>query len=92
LALARRAREGGSYHVRVSLCQTGMMIYDQGKVGTLPENLNLGMSDVDSLCMESDSHLGRIKHLAPVLSLSETRPYWALPTPKMGSNDPSWLG
>ena len=92
LALARRAREGGSYHVRVSLCQTGMMIYDQGKVSALPENLNLGISDVDSLCIESDSHLGRIKHLAPVLSLSETRPYWALATPKMGSNDPRWLG
>ena len=92
LALARRAREGGSYHVRVSLCQTGMMIYDQGKVSALPENLNLGISDVDSLCIESDSHLGRIKHLAPVLSLSETRPYLALATPKMGSNDPRWLG
>jgi len=92
LALARRAREGGSYHVRVSLCQTGMMIYDQGKVSALPENLNLGISDVDSLCIESDSHLGRIKHLAPVLSLSETRPYWAWATPKMGSNDPRWLG
>ena len=92
LALARRAREGGSYHVRVSLCQTGMMIYEQGKVSALPENLNLGISDVESLCIESDSHLGRIKHLAPVLSLSETRPYWALPTPKMGSNGPSWLG
>ncbi|MDB4247793.1 CoA transferase [bacterium] len=91
LALARRAREGGSYHVRVSLCQTGMMIYDQGKVSALPENLNLGISDVESLCIESDSHLGRIKHLAPVLSLSETQPYWALPTPKMGSNGPSWL-
>ncbi|MDC1294038.1 CoA transferase [Candidatus Puniceispirillum sp.] len=92
LALARRAREGGSYHVRVSLCQTGMMIYDQGKVSALPENLDLGISDVESLCIESDSHLGRIKHLAPVLSLSETQPYWALPTPEMGSNDPRWLG
>ena len=92
LALARRAREGGSYHVRVSLCQTGMMIYDQGKVSALPENLNLGLSDVESLCIESDSHLGRIKHLAPVLSLSETQPYWALPTPEMGSNNPRWLG
>jgi len=92
LALARRAREGGSYHVRVSLCQTGMMIYDQGRVSALPENLNLEISDVESLCIESDSHLGRIKHLAPVLSLSETRPSWALPTPKMGSNDPRWLG
>jgi len=92
LALARRAREGGSYHVRVSLCQTGMMIYDQGKVSALPENLSLGISDVESLRIESDSHLGRIKHLAPVLSLSETRPFWALPTPNMGSNDPRWLG
>jgi ABC-type tungstate transport system substrate-binding protein len=62
------------------------------KVSALPENLNLGISDVESLCIESDSHLGRIKHLAPVLSLSETLPYWALPTPKMGSNGPSWLG
>lgn len=92
LALARRAREGGSYHVRVSLCQTGMMIYDQGKVSALPENLNLGINDVESLCIESDSHLGRIKHLAPVLSLSETRPYWALSTPEMGSNSPNWFG
>ena len=32
LALARRAREGGSYHVRVSLCQSGMFIHRQGKV------------------------------------------------------------
>ena len=32
VALARRAREGGSYHVRVSLCQSGMFIYRQGKV------------------------------------------------------------
>src|SRR5262249_16174612 len=32
LALARRAREGGSYHVRVSLCQSGMFIYRQGKL------------------------------------------------------------
>ena len=36
LALARRAREGGSYHVRVSLCRSGMYIYKQGHV-RLPE-------------------------------------------------------
>lgn len=34
LALARRAKEGGSYHVRVSLCQTAMMIYRNGKFKT----------------------------------------------------------
>jgi crotonobetainyl-CoA:carnitine CoA-transferase CaiB-like acyl-CoA transferase len=32
-ALARRAREGGSYHVRVSLCQTAMFIQ---RFGMLP--------------------------------------------------------
>src|SRR5207245_464371 len=32
LALAKRARDGGSYHVRVSLCQSGMFIYRQGNV------------------------------------------------------------
>ena len=32
LALAARARNGGSYHVRASLCRSGMFIYRQGKV------------------------------------------------------------
>ena len=32
LALARRAREGGSYHVEVSLCRSGMYMYRQGHV------------------------------------------------------------
>ena len=43
LALARRAKEGGSYHVRVSLCQTAMMIYRNGKIqdGLAPEELSL---------------------------------------------------
>jgi crotonobetainyl-CoA:carnitine CoA-transferase CaiB-like acyl-CoA transferase len=31
-ALIRRAKEGGSYHVRVSLCQTAMHFQDLGEV------------------------------------------------------------
>ena len=91
LALGRRAREGGSYHVRVSLCQTGMMIYDQGKIENLPDNLALGAAEINALCIESDSHFGRIKHLGPLLNLSETKPHWVLPTPKLGSGTPNWL-
>ena len=30
LALAKRAKEGGSYHVHVSLCQSAMLIQRQG--------------------------------------------------------------
>ena len=90
VALARRAREGGSYHVRVSLCQTGMMIYRQGKVTTLPEKPGLSAAELDKLRIHSDTHLGHIRHLAPVLRLSETRPYWDLPTPKLGTHAPEW--
>ena len=90
LALARRAREGGSYHVRVSLCQTAMMIYRQGKFINLPEDLTLKPSEIDALRIETQSHLGDIGHLGPVLDLSVTKPYWALPTPELGSSRPIW--
>lgn len=32
IALARRVREGGSYHVQVSLCQSAMLIQRQGLI------------------------------------------------------------
>ena len=90
LALARRAKEGGSYHVRVSLCQTAMMIYRNGKIqdGLAPEELSL--SEIEDLSILSTTHLGEAKHLAPVLNLSETRPFWKMPTPKLGGNKAEW--
>jgi hypothetical protein len=91
LALARRASEGGSYHVRVSLCQTAMMIYRQGKITGLPDNLSLSEVEIAALSQQSKCHLGHIRHLAPVLQLSETAPHWVLPTPKLGSDEPAWL-
>ena len=91
LALARRASEGGSYHVRVSLCQTAMMIYRQGKIISLPGNLSLSAGEIATLYQQSNCHLGHIRHLAPVLQLSETAPHWILPTPKLGSDEPAWL-
>jgi len=91
LALARRAKEGGSYHVRVSLCQTAMMIYRNGKIkdGVVPEELSL--REIDDLSIFSRTHLGEAKHLAPVLNLSETPPFWKMPTPKLGGYKAEWL-
>ena len=90
LALARRAREGGSYHVRVSLCQTAMMIYRQGKIIILPEGLRLNPTEINALRIETKGYLGDIRHLGPVLDLSVTQPYWALSTPELGSSKPIW--
>jgi len=91
LALARRAREGGSYHVRVSLCRSGMYIYKQGHVKYDKPNMSLSKADLDPIMVETKTGSGTIRHLAPVLKLSETKPYWDKPSPVLGSSQPAWL-
>ena len=91
LALARRAREGGSYHVRVSLCRSGMYIYKQGHVAYDKPNMALSKGDLDPIMVETKTGSGTIRHLAPVLGLSESKPYWDKPSPVLGSSQPGWL-
>ena len=91
LALARRAREGGSYHVRVSLCQSGMFIYRQGKTEYSKQRMDLSTAELDGLRIQSETSYGPLRHLGPVLKLSETPPRWQRPTPKLGGSAPEWL-
>jgi len=75
----------------VSLCQTAMMIYRNGKLedGLSPEELS--PDEIAALSFETNTHLGRAKHLSPILQMSETPPFWALPTPKLGANTAEWM-
>jgi crotonobetainyl-CoA:carnitine CoA-transferase CaiB-like acyl-CoA transferase len=92
LALARRAREGGSYHVRVSLCQSGMFIQRQGRTATAPApDAYFTAGELDRWRTTSETVHGPLRHLAPVLTFSETQPVWARPTPKLGGNAAEWL-
>ena len=91
LALARRAREGGSYHVRVSLCQSGMFIYRQGKVDFAEPDMDLSTTELDAIRIETRPKIGPLRHLGPILQLSETRPSWVRPTPQLGEHAPDWL-
>lgn len=90
LALAKRAREGGSYHVRVSLCQSGMFIYRQGKVAFPGFGLDLSSAELDALRIETQPKSGPLRHLGPLLKLSETPPHWTRPTPVLGGDRPEW--
>jgi crotonobetainyl-CoA:carnitine CoA-transferase CaiB-like acyl-CoA transferase len=92
LALARRAREGGSYHVRVSLCQSGMFIHRQGKVAFDKPDMELETAELDAIRIESHPRSGSIRHLGPLLKLSETPPRWIRPTPQLGGDNPEWPG
>jgi len=92
LALARRAREGGSYRVHVSLCQSAMLTQRQG----LAENFaqapqRLDAETLQAYSVDSDTVYGALRTLGPVVRMSETPPRWARPTPELGSDLPQWL-
>jgi crotonobetainyl-CoA:carnitine CoA-transferase CaiB-like acyl-CoA transferase len=93
VALARRAREGGSWHVRVSLARTGKWLVDRGLLdssaitGVPPE---LPEEEIARITMETRSPLGTIRHLAPVARMSETPPYWARPPGPLGHDAAAW--
>ena len=93
VALARRAREGGSWLVRASLARTGRWITDLGKLsaeaiagvpGELPAE------EIERLTTEIDAPIGRIRHLKPVLAMSETQPRWTRPPVPAGHHPAEW--
>ncbi|HEX5455336.1 MAG TPA: CoA transferase [Stellaceae bacterium] len=93
VALARRAREGGSWLVRISLAQTGRWLVGRGEVPEADARRVATEFAPDELARwstESDTPVGRLKHLRPVVQLSETPPFWARPSVPLGYNPPAW--
>ena len=86
VALARRAREGGSWLVRVALARTGKWIVDRGTVDPAAARAE----EPAGLTMETDSPAGRIGHLKPVVQMSETPPRWDRPPVPLGHHRPEW--
>ncbi len=93
LALTRRAREGGSWLVRISLAQTGRWLVNRGQVPeseltNVPKDFT--PEEIERWSMASDTPVGRLNHLGPVVRLSETPPHWARPTVPLGYHEPAW--
>jgi hypothetical protein len=93
VALARRAREGGSWLVRISLAQTGRWLVGRGEApdAELKDVANEFTADeLQRWSMESQTPVGRLRHLKPTVKLSETPPLWARPSVPLGHNEPVW--
>jgi crotonobetainyl-CoA:carnitine CoA-transferase CaiB-like acyl-CoA transferase len=86
-ALWRRSVEGGSYHVRASLCQTATWFAGAPPVSGEPN----GFGDADSFLTSSDTPYGRLRHLAPVARLDATPARWEVPTSPIGTHRAAWL-
>jgi crotonobetainyl-CoA:carnitine CoA-transferase CaiB-like acyl-CoA transferase len=93
VALSRRAREGGSWLVRISLAQVGKWIVELGEVPSEAlRNVPTEFTSEELLhwSMVSETPSGRLRHLKPVVQLSETPPYWARPSVPLGYHRPEW--
>ncbi len=93
LALARRATEGGSWLVSISLAQTGRWLVGRGQVSEdelrdVPEDFT--SEEIAGWSTSSNLSIGRVSHLAPALQLSETRPHWSRPAVPLGHHEPVW--
>jgi crotonobetainyl-CoA:carnitine CoA-transferase CaiB-like acyl-CoA transferase len=91
-ALARRVREGGSWHVRVSLAQTGHWVRNLGRVENGLACPDPKLDDVRDLLEEADSGFGRLAFVRHAAKLSETPPRWSRPSVPLGTHPPAWPG
>jgi crotonobetainyl-CoA:carnitine CoA-transferase CaiB-like acyl-CoA transferase len=92
-ALARRAREGGSWFVRISLAQVGRWLVERGQVPDselkdLTEEFT--PEEIAQWSMVSNTPVGKLQHLAPTIGMSETPPHWERPTVPLGYHPAAW--
>ncbi|MDB5999187.1 MAG: acyl-CoA hydratase [Rhizobacter sp.] len=90
-ALVRRAREGGSYHVKTSLTQSSMWVLARG---VLPD---AALLTPPAPYVPSDDHMrtmaspfGELRYAAPIAEFSETSPFWATPPQPAGASLAQW--
>jgi crotonobetainyl-CoA:carnitine CoA-transferase CaiB-like acyl-CoA transferase len=93
LALIRRAREGGSYHVKLSLARTSMWVQSLGLENEIdPKVQGRHFSDnLNPLLEKRNSVYGVLEQLPPVAQFSRTKAYWSLPPVPIGADEPVWL-
>jgi crotonobetainyl-CoA:carnitine CoA-transferase CaiB-like acyl-CoA transferase len=90
VALARRATEGGSWHVRLSLAQTGRWLQSFGQIDDGWRAPDVTFDEVQD-CLETvDSPFGRVCGAKPAERLSETPPFYARPPVPIGTDAPRW--
>jgi hypothetical protein len=91
-ALLRQAREGGSWHVRVSLARTGLWLRELGRVegGTNAPKPDLAV--LKRYLQTYDSGYGKLVAMPHAAKFSVTPAHWARPSMPPGSHPPVWPG
>jgi crotonobetainyl-CoA:carnitine CoA-transferase CaiB-like acyl-CoA transferase len=90
MAKARQSREGGSWHVRVSLAQTGRWLWNLGRVADGFKTEDLKGETVKPFIEDVPSGFGPLRSVSHSAALSQTPAFWARPAMPLGSHPPQW--
>jgi crotonobetainyl-CoA:carnitine CoA-transferase CaiB-like acyl-CoA transferase len=90
MAKARQAREGGSWHVRVSLARTGRWLWNLGRIAEGLKQEDLKADDVRPFIEEMESGFGPLRAVGHAAVLSKTKAFWARPAMPLGSHAAEW--
>ena len=90
VALMRRAAEGGSWHVRVSLAQTGRWLQSLGTIADGWRAPDPGLDDVRDLMQTMETPFGKVLAAAPAECMSATPPGFDRPPVPLGTDVARW--
>jgi crotonobetainyl-CoA:carnitine CoA-transferase CaiB-like acyl-CoA transferase len=90
MAKARQSREGGSWHVRVSLAQTGNWIWNLGRVTDGLKTEDLKGEAIEPFSQQMPSGFGSLHAITHAAQLSRTPAFWSRPAVPLGSHPPRW--
>lgn len=90
MARARQSREGGSWHVRVSLAQTGRWLWNLGRIADGLAASEFGRDTVECFIEDLPSGWGQLRSVKHSAELSKTPAFWERPAMPLGSHSAQW--
>jgi crotonobetainyl-CoA:carnitine CoA-transferase CaiB-like acyl-CoA transferase len=93
VALGLRARDGGSYHVELSLAQTGRYLAGLSRADAAlvaAREPDLPRARLDELMITRRTKFGTLRYFGPVTRMPGTPPRWDLPTVPVDNDQPDW--
>jgi crotonobetainyl-CoA:carnitine CoA-transferase CaiB-like acyl-CoA transferase len=91
VALRRRAVEGGSWAVRVSLTRTAMWVRSLGLDADRPgRTRSLSADEITGWSVRAETGFGPASHLRFPVKMSATQPGWRRPTVPQGTHPAAW--
>jgi hypothetical protein len=90
MARARQAREGGSWHVQVSLARTGRWLWEMGRMANGLATADLKGDAIAPFIEGGASGFGPLRAVRHAAQLSRTEALWSRPAVPLGNEPPQW--